>query len=83
MRFTVVWDALQVDRLADLWTSAKDQQAVADAADEIDKILRESPKAAGALLGVLRTLRVVPLEVAYLVSEVDCLVTVMAVRRVP
>jgi hypothetical protein len=63
--------------------AAADQQAIADAADLIDGVLRTSPDKVGTALGVLRRLRVDPLEVAYLISPADCLVTIKAVRRVP
>jgi hypothetical protein len=83
MRFTVVWDQLPLDDLTNLWMAALDQQAVADAADAIDRLLRDSPTTVGAQVGPFRRLRVDPLEVDYAVSPADCLVTVTALRRVP
>jgi hypothetical protein len=83
MRFTVVWEDAPTNDLADLWIKALDQQALADAADSIDSVLRTSPDKVGNALGVLRRLRLDPKEVAYLVSAADCLVTIKAVRRVP
>jgi hypothetical protein len=56
---------------------------VADAADAIDNVLRKSPDKIGKAIGTFRRLRVDPLEVDYVVSPLDCLVTVKAVRFVP
>ncbi|MGE0378731.1 MAG: hypothetical protein AB7I48_01570 [Planctomycetaceae bacterium] len=40
MRFTVTWQRVAEDKLAALWTGAEDRQAIADAVDQIDRMLR-------------------------------------------
>ena len=83
MRFTVVWLEPPTNDLAIMWMAAPDQQSVADAADAIDRMLRTAPDKAAPSFGAFHRLRVEPLEVDYVVSPPDCLVTVTAVRRVP
>lgn len=79
MRYTVVWDPRPTQDLADIWTRAPDRQAVADAADEIDRVLRGAPLSVGAAHGDDRRLTVSPLEVIYTVSPGDRLVTILHV----
>jgi hypothetical protein len=40
MHFTVTWDPSAEAELTNIWLTAPDRQAVADAADEIDRLLR-------------------------------------------
>jgi hypothetical protein len=82
MHCTVTWDPGAVNDLADIWNQATDRQAVADAADEIDRVLRDFADTVGESLGANRRLRVGPLEVHYTVSPDDCLVCVQKVTRV-
>jgi hypothetical protein len=81
MRYTVVWDDLAEAALANLWTGAIDQQAIADAADTIDRLLRARPEAQGQPDNGYRRLVVKPLEVVFTVSPDDLLVCVTQVRR--
>jgi hypothetical protein len=79
MRCTVVWDPAAQDDLARIWMRATDQQAVADAADEIDLLLRFSALDLGEEVGADRRLIREPLMVVYTVSPEDCLVRVLTV----
>ncbi len=83
MTFTVVWRPIAEHTLADLWNSAQDRQAVTDAADAMDALLRTSPLEVGeSRVGNTRILTVFPLSVYYDVHEEDRLVAVWAVWRV-
>lgn len=81
MRYTVVWSPEATDQLADLWVRASDQQAVADAADDIDRRLRFAPDRVGTPHGEIRILIVEPLAVHFSVTPDDRLVEVSFVRR--
>ncbi len=71
MPFTVVWLPGPLAALAQIWIRASDRQAVADAANEIDRRLRRPPVPAGAASGAVYRLRVAPLEVVYSISDAD------------
>jgi len=43
MTYTVVWTPSAEDELAEIWNQAADQQAVADASNRIDRLLRRNP----------------------------------------
>jgi plasmid stabilization system protein ParE len=82
VRYTVVWLPSAQDELALIWTQATDRQAVADAADEIDRFLRLYPLSGAQESGDNWRLVVEPLEVVYVVSPDDRLVQVIRVARV-
>jgi hypothetical protein len=82
MRYTVVYMPAAINDLASIWIQAPDQQAVADATDEIDRLLAQSPETLGRPYNGYRILRVSPLEVVYEVSPDDCLVRVFEVTYV-
>lgn len=82
MRYTVVWRAEALADLAQFWAIAKDRQAVADAADQIDKSLSTDPERKGMLESTCRVLVVPPLAVAFDVFPDDCLVRVQRIVRV-
>ncbi len=83
MTFTVVWRPEAERALADLWNHAEDRQAITDAADTIDALLRTGPLEVGESRVVdIRILTVFPLSVYYDVHEEDRLVAVWAVWRV-
>jgi hypothetical protein len=66
--------------LADIWLNAPDQQAVADAADKIDRILARNPLDAGESRG--GTMRIIierPLTILFDAFPDDALVSVFAV----
>jgi hypothetical protein len=43
MKFAVVWRPSAEQKLASIWTVADDHQAITDAADAIDALLRTGP----------------------------------------
>jgi hypothetical protein len=43
MPYTVIWAPAAEDKLAEIWLEAPDQQAVADAANRIDRSLHVDP----------------------------------------
>lgn len=47
MKWTVLYRPSAQDQLARIWMNARDQQAVTNAADEIDRILASDPLRAG------------------------------------
>jgi hypothetical protein len=84
MRFTVVYEPDAQDTLIDLWLTAPDQAAAfAAASNQIDRLLGTAPDRCGRPVGLLRMLEVPPVAVLYHVSPADCMVRVIAVRRVP
>jgi plasmid stabilization system protein ParE len=80
MKYTVVWRPDAERRLAEIWLAATDHQAVTDAANQIDALLRADPTNGGEArdLGV-RVLTRPPITVYFEVSEPDRLVTVWSV----
>ena len=82
MTFTVVWRPEAERALASIWNDAADRQAVTDAADAIDALLRTDPLEVGESRVVnTRILTVSPLSAYYDVREDDRLVAVWAVWR--
>jgi hypothetical protein len=80
-RFTVTWDLLAQEQLAQIWLEADDRERVTPAADCIDGTLAEEPEAKGSHLSEgLRVLYVPPLHVCFTISELDCKVEVVSVR---
>jgi mRNA-degrading endonuclease RelE of RelBE toxin-antitoxin system len=81
VRYTVVWRTDASEALTKEWLSAKQRQAVSDAADRIDQRLADSPRE-GALsaTGDLFRLTVPPLSILYAIREDDRIVEVIAVR---
>jgi plasmid stabilization system protein ParE len=81
IRFTVVWSEPANDRLAILWMSAPDRNAVTAAANAIDAALASDPLRQGEPLHEgLRSFHVPPLHVLFTVEEPDRLVRVVSVR---
>jgi hypothetical protein len=79
MNYTVVWRPTAEQALAQIWIDAVDRQAVTDAADLIDAILRTSPHDVGeSRAGNTRILTVMPLSIYYDIHEEDRLVAVWA-----
>jgi hypothetical protein len=79
MPFTVTWRPSAIDELARIWNGSSEQQAVADAADAIDQILRLSPERAGVDWGGQRYMEVKPLAVVFEISPDDWLVRVLEI----
>lgn len=84
MIFTVIWRPKAEWTLAELWTDGPDRQAVADAANAIDDLLRTAPLEVGESRSAenVRILTVFPLSVYYDVISADRLVVVWAVWHV-
>jgi len=68
MRFTVVWSTSAQATLTDLWLQAADRQAVADASDRLDIILRDDPEAKGQPSGAFFARDEDPIAVLYRVN---------------
>ena len=83
MPYTVVYDPAAEDELSWIWIQAPDQQAVADASNDIDRRLKWTPEQAGDPHGEFRRLVVHPLEVVFKVSPDDRQVRVIQVTFVP
>jgi plasmid stabilization system protein ParE len=82
MKYTVVWDPPAESDLATIWTTAADRNAVAAAADQIDRLLARNPSGVGKSRSDQSWLLIVePLAVLYDISDQDCLVLVWAVWR--
>ena len=72
MSYTVVWLRAVERRLTELWNTASDRQSIADAADKIDAVLRQSPSLVGeSRERGIRILLQKPLGVLYRVHEDD------------
>jgi hypothetical protein len=82
MRYTVVWLPVATAKLAMLWNQASDRQAVADAADRLDIILRDDPESKGRPVGTFFAFDAAPLSVLYRVDPADRMVTVVRVMRI-
>ena len=77
MIWTATWLKSARNHLADLWTQAPDRQAVTDAANFIDRTLRDDPyQFSQARGGKKRIMIVPPLAVLYDVSDDDRMATV-------
>ncbi len=84
MRYTVTWKPSVKQRLAEIWVTAPDRNAVTAAADSIDGLLRENPLDLGeSRSGNARILVLSPLAVVYEVLPEDRLVQVLSIRHVP
>jgi plasmid stabilization system protein ParE len=81
MKYTVTWLPSAEDQLADIWNNALDQQAVADASNRIDQILRHNPETKGCPIDDMRFLNASPLTVLFKVSPDDRVVSVVEVHR--
>jgi plasmid stabilization system protein ParE len=79
MRFTVTWRRGAENELARIWNQAADRDAVTQASDQIDRLLRNSSTARGNDQAGIFQLTVWPLRVVFAVSPDDCLVTVARV----
>jgi plasmid stabilization system protein ParE len=84
MTYTVVWKPAAERRLAEIWNAATDRAEIAEAANEIDAILRARPRSEGeARDGATRILFVGSLAVHYDVLEDDLRVDVVSVTLIP
>jgi hypothetical protein len=82
MSYTVVWLPVAENQLARLWTNFADRQAIADAADALDDLLRSDPHGQGeSRYGDVRIMFVPPLAALFEIREPDRLVRVLKVWR--
>ena len=83
MNYTVVWQPLPEQQLADNWVAAADRAAVTAAAHAIEQALRLDPTAVGeSRAGVTRVMIHRPLVAFYDVREAGRLVSVLTLRHV-
>ena len=81
MRYTVPWHPDAENELARIWLDATYRQAIAHAANEIDRELSSEPERKGQEFFGDRILVVVPLAVTFSISQPDRLVQVLQVWR--
>jgi hypothetical protein len=83
MTCTVIWSRAAKHQDAELWLAANDRNAVARATNQIDRLLRQSPKASAIyLLEGLWKVVVPPLAAILEVRDDDCIVEVAGIRRI-
>jgi plasmid stabilization system protein ParE len=81
-RYTVVWHRSTQDELAEIWTVARDRNAVTAAVHIIDVELTHDAATKGVDVSEgLRAFFAPPLRVLFTVDEGDRLVEVVRVRR--
>jgi plasmid stabilization system protein ParE len=84
MRYTVAWRRAALNQLATIWMDALDRQAVTDAANALDALLRTDAHLVGeSRSGNTRVLFETPLVVLFDVFELDRRVEVISVRQAP
>jgi hypothetical protein len=81
MRYTLTYIPKATAELATLWLTAKDQKAVSESADAIERELRDDPDTKGeGVSGALRKIVKGPLVFYFVVSPDDRRATVWSVR---
>jgi plasmid stabilization system protein ParE len=81
-RYTVVWIGSALDELAELWTVARDRNAVTTAAHIVDVELSGDAATKGAeVCEGLRAFFAPPLRILFTVDEGNRIVEVVRVRR--
>jgi hypothetical protein len=84
MKFTVVSTPVADHQLAEIWLQSSDQQAVANASNEIDSLLMHDADQRGrAHPNGWRVLSVPPLVVTFKVSLDDRIAKIMSVYPAP
>jgi len=79
MRYTVVWLRSVEVELARIWCNVADRQAVTQAANEIDYLLKTSSQARGNDVEGIDEITIFPLRARFDVSPDDLRVTVFEV----
>ncbi|MBI3467280.1 MAG: hypothetical protein HY000_30075 [Planctomycetes bacterium] len=82
MTYTVVWRPIAEAMLARLWIDAPNRQAVTDAADHLDAILRMPPRTIGESRTADTRIAFQGPGVLYEIREEDQVVAVLAVWRI-
>jgi hypothetical protein len=81
MKYSVVWKPFAEYQLGSIWLRVSDRQAVADASDEIERMLRYDPERFGEPdESGWRIIAVPPLVATFEVSPNDCTATVLSIR---
>lgn len=81
MRFTVIWDPPAEADLARLWLDhPTDRESIRQAADTIDRVLRDDPQTHGRPFGAHRQLVEWPLVAAFRIEEGDRKVHILRLR---
>jgi hypothetical protein len=81
-RYTVVWFGSALDELAELWSTARDRNAVTAATHIIDVQLSQDAMTKGVEVSEgLRAFFVPPLRILFTVDEDDRLVEVVRIKR--
>jgi hypothetical protein len=84
MTFTVVWLPEAEAGLAEIWTAADDKDAVSDAANYIDELLRINPASHGLkYIDSTRCLLIAPLGILFDVNDADRRVRILTVWYIP
>jgi plasmid stabilization system protein ParE len=82
MSFTVEWLPAAERQLADLWNAGPDRQAIANAADRADSLLRRNPLDRGeSRAGNSRLLFIRPLSILFRVDVQTRIVQVVQIKR--
>jgi hypothetical protein len=82
-RHTVIWVPSAEDELGELWLAAMDQEEIANAANTIDRVLRDQAEDAGEEVAEdLRGLDCPPLRVLFEVLADDLIVRILKVKRI-
>jgi plasmid stabilization system protein ParE len=80
MKYTVIWQPSAEAKLAQIWTEAHGRNAVAQAADAIDRLLQFNAESEGeSRTGDIRITVVRPLAIHFRVVKEDCMVYVLKV----
>jgi hypothetical protein len=80
MKYTVTSTALADHQLAKIWIEATDRQAVTEAYDRIEALLKNDAHLRGRLHpSGWRVLAEPPLIVSFRISQDDCLATVLSI----
>jgi len=83
MKWTVTWVASAQNQLADLWVTATDRGAIADASNALDSMLRLNPFGVGeSRSNNNRVAYLSPLGITYDVHDEDRIVKVLAVWQI-
>jgi plasmid stabilization system protein ParE len=83
MTYTVIWTPTAERRLAELWMQTDRQQALTDAANQIDVWLKHVPNDVGESRPKNRRVLIeLPLGVVYKVDEMDRMVFVLRVWQI-
>jgi hypothetical protein len=80
MKYTVIWTPHALEQLAELWLEAVDQRGFTEAADTLEKFLRDDPlHQRHEIVDGTGTAVKPPIGIDFRVSEADQIVSVFAV----